>query len=144
MLTRAMLSEWYEIVRVIYKEGRIHWPNVVLQIYAHIAAVVAITMLPLVKWQTIALVCFLVPACNMGVEVGAHRLWSHRSFKASLPMRVVLLTLYAIAGQQSVIWWARIHRAHHKHSDTIKDPHGVQRGWFFTQFGWFMTHPDKQ
>lgn len=34
-----------------------------------------------------------------GVTIGAHRLWTHRSLRAVLPLRIVLMILQTLAGQ---------------------------------------------
>jgi len=36
---------------------------------------------------------------GLGVTAGAHRLWSHRSYKAKLPLRIFLAICHSIAGQ---------------------------------------------
>lgn len=41
----------------------------------------------------------LVIGSGIGVTAGAHRLWSHRSYKAKWPLRLILITLFTIAGQ---------------------------------------------
>lgn len=41
--------------------------------------------------------CFLVTA--LGVTAGAHRLWSHRSYKAKLPLRIFLAAANSMAFQ---------------------------------------------
>jgi stearoyl-CoA desaturase (delta-9 desaturase) len=33
-----------------------------------------------------------------GVTAGAHRYWTHKSYKAKLPLRILLAALYLIAG----------------------------------------------
>ncbi|XP_032689711.1 (11Z)-hexadec-11-enoyl-CoA conjugase-like isoform X5 [Odontomachus brunneus] len=78
-----------------------------------------------------------------GVSGGAHRLWSHKSYKAKLPLRILLALLYAVAGQSSIYSWVRNHRLHHKYSDTDADPHNRNRGLFFSHVGWLMMekHP---
>lgn len=38
---------------------------------------------------------------GFGVTAGAHRLWTHRTYKAKWPLRVILLMCYAVAGQVS-------------------------------------------
>jgi len=35
----------------------------------------------------------------IGVTAGAHRFWTHRAYKAKWPLRIILLILYATAGQ---------------------------------------------
>ncbi|XP_024081401.1 acyl-CoA Delta(11) desaturase-like [Cimex lectularius] len=81
---------------------------------------------------------------NLGVTMGAHRLWSHRSYKATLPVKIILLIGFTLAGQNSLLIWVRDHRTHHKFSDTDGDPHNSKRGFFFSHMGWLLCtkHPD--
>lgn len=44
--------------------------------------------------------CFLMTA--LGVTAGAHRLWSHRSYKAKLPLRIFLAAANSMAFQVSL------------------------------------------
>jgi stearoyl-CoA desaturase (Delta-9 desaturase) len=80
----------------------------------------------------------------MGVTVGAHRLWAHRSYEAAFPVRVVLMLLNSMANQGSIFHWCRDHRVHHKYSETNADPHNAMRGFFFAHMGWLLIkkHPD--
>lgn len=41
--------------------------------------------------------------CNFGVSGGAHRLWSHKSYKAKLPLRILLLICFSASGQVILI-----------------------------------------
>ncbi|KAJ9578218.1 hypothetical protein L9F63_005563, partial [Diploptera punctata] len=83
-------------------------------------------------------------ASTFGVTAGAHRLWSHRAYKAKLPLRIILVICYLSAGMYTVVKWARDHRVHHKYSDTDADPHNASRGFFFSHVGWLMQtkHPE--
>ena len=87
---------------------------------------------------------FLTLYSGLGVTVGAHRLWAHRSYKAKLPFRIFLAIGQSIAGQNCIYIWSRDHRVHHKYSDTDADPHNSHRGVFFSHVGWLMykKHPD--
>lgn len=40
-----------------------------------------------------------VIASGFGITAGAHRLWSHRAYKAKWPLRLFLVFLFTIAGQ---------------------------------------------
>lgn len=44
---------------------------------------------------------------GLGITCGAHRLWSHRSYKAALPWRIFMLLLNSIANQGSIYHWVR-------------------------------------
>jgi len=35
---------------------------------------------------------------GIGVTAGAHRLWTHRAYKAKWPLRVILVVFYASTG----------------------------------------------
>ncbi|MBW3552683.1 MAG: acyl-CoA desaturase, partial [Gemmatimonadetes bacterium] len=48
------------------------------------------------------------------VTGGYHRYFSHRSFKTSRAGQFVLAFLAQTSLQRGVIWWAAIHRHHHK------------------------------
>ncbi|XP_025834023.1 acyl-CoA desaturase-like [Agrilus planipennis] len=80
---------------------------------------------------------------GIGVTMGAHRLYSHKSFKAKWPLKVALILLQTVAGQNCMYIWVRDHRQHHKYSDTDADPHNANRGFFFSHIGWLMSkkHP---
>ncbi|EHA97944.1 Stearoyl-CoA desaturase 5 [Heterocephalus glaber] len=120
------------------------WRNVVLMGLLHAGAVYALVLVPRAQPLTLlwAYFCFLVTA--LGVTAGAHRLWSHRSYKAKLPLRIFLAAANSMAFQNDIFEWARDHRAHHKYSETDADPHNARRGFFFSHIGWLLVrkHPD--
>lgn len=58
---------------------------------------------------------------------GAHRFWTHRSYKATTPLRIILMLCFTLAGQNSIYEWVRDHRVHHKFSETDADPHNSNR-----------------
>lgn len=80
---------------------------------------------------------------GLGITAGAHRLWSHKSYKARLPLRIFLMFCNCSAIQNDLIEWCRDHRLHHKSSETDADPHNSHRGWFFAHIGWLLQrkHP---
>merc|ERR1719310_757827 len=80
---------------------------------------------------------------GLGITAGAHRLWAHRSYKAGIPMKLVLMIFNSVANQGSIYHWARDHRVHHLYSDTIADPHNAHLGFWFSHIGWllFKKHP---
>lgn len=70
--------------------------------------------------------------------IGYHRLWSHRSYNASIALQVFLLFAGASAVQGSCYWWARAHRSHHRYTDTDLDPYNANRGLLWTHIGWII------
>ncbi|XP_037638390.1 stearoyl-CoA desaturase b [Sebastes umbrosus] len=120
------------------------WRNIILMSVLHLGALYGLVLLPSVSLPTLAwsVVCYFISA--LGVTAGAHRLWSHRTYKASFPLRVFLALANSMAFQNDVFEWARDHRVHHKFSETDADPHNATRGFFFAHIGWLMVrkHPD--
>ncbi|KAF8376274.1 fat-6 [Pristionchus pacificus] len=124
---------------------KIVWRNIFTFSSAHIAALIGLYQFFFVaKWQTVFFAIFLHFAGAMGVTAGAHRLWSHRSFKATLPARIILCIMCTLAHQNDVIEWARDHRCHHKWTDTEADPHNSRRGFFYSHVGWLLTRKSEK
>ncbi|XP_013790955.1 stearoyl-CoA desaturase 5-like [Limulus polyphemus] len=121
------------------------WRNVIIFGILHIIAIfgarIAIFELPLGLWL---FGLFYGLLSGLGVTAGAHRLWSHRTYKAKWSLRLFLAFCNCIAGQNDIYEWSRDHRVHHKFSETDADPHNVNRGFFFAHMGWLLKkkHPD--
>lgn len=64
----------------------------------------------------------------LGVTAGFHRLVTHGSFKTAPALRAMLIALGSMAGQGPVLFWAAVHRRHHRFSDRAEDPHSPQGG----------------
>ena len=88
-------------------------------------------------------VIFPAPMIVIGdIFQGYHRLWSHRSYNATFPLQVFLLSGGSSAVQGSCYWWARSHRSHHRHTDTDRDPYDSNRGILWTHIGWVLFKSD--
>ncbi|XP_077594520.1 acyl-CoA desaturase [Stigmatopora nigra] len=120
------------------------WRNVILMTLLHLGALYGVLLVPTASLPTLlwSILCFLISA--LGVTAGAHRLWSHRSYKATLPLKIFLATANSMSFQNDIYEWARDHRVHHKYSETDADPHNAVRGFFFAHIGWLLVrkHPD--
>lgn len=90
---------------------------------------------------------------GMGITIGYHRLFTHRSFEASPVVFWTFGILGSMAGQGPAIWWCATHRKHHKHSDHEHDPHspnahrehgigGWLRSFGHSHLGWLVTRPE--
>ncbi|KAF7493364.1 Stearoyl-CoA desaturase 5 [Sarcoptes scabiei] len=125
-----------------FKITDIVWRNVILLTLLHMLAIKGwlIFMIdPEAKWQTsVATFIFGLFSSTFGITAGAHRLWSHRSYKAKWPLRLVLAFANTMALQNDIYEWSRDHRVHHKYSETNADPHNSRRGFFFAHMGWLM------
>jgi stearoyl-CoA desaturase (delta-9 desaturase) len=143
-LSFKMISEIPSLIKHHHNAGTINWPMSRYVTAVHIMGLVGLTKVMDVKRETLLLAFLLWPISGLGITVGAHRLWSHRSFTASFPVRVFLMLCNSIACQQTIYKWVRDHRVHHKHSETNADPHNATRGFFFAHLGWLYVkkHPD--
>jgi stearoyl-CoA desaturase (delta-9 desaturase) len=91
---------------------------------------------------------------GLGVTVGFHRLFTHRSFKTYPALRFVFAVLGSAAIEGPVVSWVADHRKHHAFSDREGDPHsphvdhgsgvrGVLRGLVHAHVGWLFVHTER-
>jgi stearoyl-CoA desaturase (Delta-9 desaturase) len=87
---------------------------------------------------------------GLGVTVGYHRLFTHRSFEAARPVRLALAIAGSMAVEGSIITWVADHRRHHAFADKDGDPHsphldvgdglrGVLKGLWHAHIGWLFV-----
>ncbi|XP_001599873.1 stearoyl-CoA desaturase 5 [Nasonia vitripennis] len=123
----------------------IKWGNLYFMVVLHAIALYGFLTYPYFeKKMTFVWGWFLAIVANFGVAGGVHRLWSHRAFKAKVPLKIIFILSYLTSGQYSAIWWARDHRIHHKFSETDADPVNAARGFWFSHVGWLCMkrHPE--
>lgn len=80
----------------------------------------------------------------LGINVGFHRLLSHRSFKTHPLIEKVLSVIGVLTTVGSPLAWVAIHRQHHRVCERPGDPHspyilGKLRAWFGV---WNYVHLD--
>ena len=118
----------------------LHYTNIVYLVTHHIIALYALYNLPSIFSFRLILEVFLSAQLTgmLGITAGAHRLWSHKSFEAAFPVRVVFMMANSAAHQGSIYQWSRDHKMHHKHTDTELDPHSIQYGFWYSHVGWIF------
>ncbi len=99
-------------------------------------------------WLHLALLGGMYLATAIGITVGFHRLFTHRSFTAPKPVAAVLAALGSMAVEGPLMEWVATHRKHHQHSDQDGDPHsphehgqsvlGTLRGLWHAHVGWLL------
>ena len=86
---------------------------------------------------------------GLGVSIGLHRLFTHRSYEATPWLRALLAVAGSMAIQGPVITWVANHRRHHAFADKEGDPHsphgdddagvaGVLKGLWHAHLGWLF------
>jgi stearoyl-CoA desaturase (delta-9 desaturase) len=73
------------------------------------------------------------------ITAGFHRYFAHRAFKTNRAFQFVLAFGGGSAGQKGALWWAANHRDHHKYTDTERDPHTPQKGFWWSHVGWVLS-----
>ncbi len=113
------------------------YPGTIPFVLVHLACLAAIWTG--ITWTVVAIGAFLYVVRMFAVTGGYHRYFSHRSFKTSRWFQFVLAWLAQSSTQKNVLWWAAIHRHHHRHSDTEDDVHSPRhRGFWYAHFGWIF------
>jgi stearoyl-CoA desaturase (delta-9 desaturase) len=127
---------------LITNEIELKWKNILIFSVMHVSAIYGAT-LPL-KTSTCILFFAIGIFAGFGTTVGSHRLFSHRAFKPNQKLKVLMVILQTMAGQEPILKWVRDHRVHHKCTDTDADPYNSRRGFFFSHIGWLCCkkHPE--
>jgi stearoyl-CoA desaturase (delta-9 desaturase) len=84
----------------------------------------------------------------IGITVGFHRLFVHRSFETHNWIKFILVVLGSMAVQGPMLKWVAMHRRHHQYSDSVDDPHSPNYegrelrsllwGFWHAHIGWFF------
>ena len=104
-------------------------------------------------WQDLLVLAITYTLSGLGITVGFHRLFTHRSFKTTRSVRALLAVLGSMAVEGPVIEWVSTHRKHHHFSDLPGDPHsphvdhapgwrGALRGLAHAHVGWMFRGKD--
>lgn len=112
-------------------------PNIAFVAYVHLVGVVGM-ILYRPHYLTVVLCVILWLLSGFGITMGYHRLWSHRSYKASPLLQLILAIMGTLAFQGSIKWWVTRHRLHHRYTDTEDDPYNAKRGFLHTHIGWIF------
>lgn len=96
-----------------------------------------------IGWFDLGLGAGLYVITGLGISLGFHRLFTHRSFHARRVLRIALGVAGSMAVQGSLISWVSHHRRHHVYADGAGDPHSpwtVEQGAFRRIRGLFHAH----
>jgi stearoyl-CoA desaturase (delta-9 desaturase) len=113
-----------------------------------VAAAVPVAWGGWLSWTDVILtaIFYVIPAA--GITIGYHRYFTHGSFKANRPMKIVLGVAGSAAVEGPIVRWVADHRKHHAFSDADGDPHspwrygdstwGLTKGLFYAHIGWLF------
>lgn len=122
-----------------------HWEYLLPIALVHGLACLA--LLPwLFSWSGAALAFVgLTVFGTLGINLGYHRLLTHRSLEVPKWLEHVFTTLALCSLEDSPLRWVTTHRLHHAHSDTPLDPHTPRDGVMWSHCGWlFRRAPDRR
>jgi stearoyl-CoA desaturase (delta-9 desaturase) len=108
----------------------------------------------LLHWHDLVVFGVVYMLTGLGITVGFHRHFTHRSFETKPWMRTLLAILGSAAIEGPVIPWVADHRKHHTFSDEEGDPHsphvghggglrGQLKGFFHAHLGWLFIHTQR-
>ena len=119
--------------------NRLHWPYTITVVSLHLLALLA--LLPWYFSWTGVIVCGLgVYAYGLlGINLGYHRLLTHRGFRCPKWVEHTLAVLGVLSIQDTPARWVAVHRRHHEHSDDEQDPHSPLVNFFWAHFGWLLV-----
>ncbi|KAF7719260.1 Uncharacterized protein PECH_004811 [Penicillium ucsense] len=125
------LQNWYQ---------HINWLSVFFIIVSPCMGLVAAYHCPL-KRATAAFAIFYYFNTGLGITAGKYineAFPSPTVGEASTPLKIYLAAAGVSAVQGSIRWWSRGHRAHHRYTDTEKDPYSVYKGFWYSYLGWMV------
>ena len=108
----------------------------------------------LLHWHDFVVFAVIYAITALGITVGFHRHFTHRSFKTSRPLRALLAIVGTAAIEGPITAWVADHRKHHAFSDVEGDPHsphvghgggvrGALRGLAHAHVGWLFLHTQR-
>ena len=118
-----------------------------VHIPAHLVGLVSLAFVAFhFSWVSVASFLFFnLWISGLGMSVGFHRYFTHKSFETSKFWWWAMLIGGSLAGQGSPIFWVALHRQHHPSSDTAKDIHSPhEKGLWHAYMGWIFQFDTSQ
>ncbi|KAF7320827.1 Delta-9 fatty acid desaturase protein [Mycena chlorophos] len=131
---RPPITSWWGL------SGEVYWFQLILLTMVPTVGLIGAYYTPL-RWETGLFAVLYYFYTGLGITAGYHRLWSHRCYNASNPLKYFLALGGVGAVQGSIKWWSRGHRAHHRFTDTKLDPYNAKDGFWYSHIGWLIIKP---
>ena len=99
-------------------------------------------------WTDVIIAVAMYYATLLGITVGFHRLFTHKSYKPNRAVKIGIAVAGSMAIQGPLVRWVADHRKHHKFSDRDGDPHSpwkygtsigaLTKGLLHAHMGWLF------
>jgi fatty-acid desaturase len=125
------------------RSRRIKWRYASPIVFVHLVAVLACVPW-FFSWTGVVLAvlgCYVFG--TLGMNIGYHRLLTHRGFSCPRWMERSLAILGACCMEESPTVWAALHRQHHHAADKERDPHSPLASFLWGHIGWLMIKSDN-
>ncbi|MCA9172042.1 MAG: fatty acid desaturase, partial [Planctomycetales bacterium] len=117
---------------------KIHWPNALVLVSIHLFALLAFSPW-LFSWSgVIVAVLSLYLYGTLGINIGFHRLLSHRSFRCPVWLERFFVFQGACCLMYTPTKFVALHRMHHRYSDSDQDPHSPRNSLVWGHMGWVL------
>jgi sn-1 stearoyl-lipid 9-desaturase len=93
------------------------------------------------NWANLLAFLILYAITGVGITLGYHRLFTHKSYEVKNSFVKVLIAIAGtLALQGSIIDWVVDHFQHHNYSDQTPDPHSSREGFWWSHLLWLFYH----
>jgi stearoyl-CoA desaturase (delta-9 desaturase) len=127
-------------MKLVGPPGAVYWENILFLALTHLAGLAGIVYASFIHFSpwTLGLAILWLTFCMLSTTGGYHRLFAHRSYRATPALRLFYVLFGAASFQGPALRWASDHRVHHARTDEDGDPHSIQKGFWWAHIGWLF------
>lgn len=95
-------------------------------------------------WQEPVLLIIFWFISGMGITMGYHRLFSHKSYQTNVLIEWILMIFGSLALENTILKWSSDHRKHHNKAETEDDPYSITKGFWYAHIGWVIENTSEE
>ena len=95
-------------------------------------------------WQEPVLLIIFWFISGMGITMGYHRLFSHKSYQTNVFIEWILMIFGSLALENTILKWSSDHRKHHNKAETEDDPYSITKGFWYAHIGWVIENTSEE